>query len=152
MHASLRAALAALTLLVATSAAAETGDDVRASVHALYKALSEGDVGVLAISMPATGFTEFNTGSSELQTYDLQGLRQAFANGVKIDFHVERLAVEVHGDAAIATGYRVGSLSYADGRRFDSYNCETIVLTREQSHWLVRHVHLSQCVPAATRQ
>jgi ketosteroid isomerase-like protein len=152
MHTSLPVALAALALLVTTSAVGETGDEVGSSVHAFYKALSEGDVDVLAASMPATGFTEFNTGSSELQTYDLKGLSKAFADGVKIDFHVERLTVEVHGEAAIATGYRVGRLSYDDGRSIDSYNCETIVLTREQSHWLVRHVHLSQCAPAAKRQ
>ncbi len=74
MHTSLPAALAALPLLVTTSAVGETADEARSSVHALYKALSEGDVGVLAVSMPATGFTEFNTASSELQTYDLNGL------------------------------------------------------------------------------
>ena len=44
MHTSLPAALAALALLVTTSAVGETGDEVGSSVHAFYKALSEGDV------------------------------------------------------------------------------------------------------------
>jgi ketosteroid isomerase-like protein len=146
-----RPVVLAITLLAAPPALSETSDEVAASVHAFYKALRDGDVSVLAASLPESGFTEFNTDSSELQTYSLQVLRKAFTGGVKIDFHIEHLKVDVHGDTAIATGYRVGSLSFPDGRHVESYNCESIVLTHEQSRWLVRHVHLSQCAPVTAR-
>ena len=135
-----------LLLLPAGGALADDAADVRRAVDGLYAGIAEGDLEAVRRYVPPRGFTEFNTNGSELQTLDLALFRGAFSDGVRIEFHVEQPNVRViDGDSAIVTGYRVGAISFPDGKRIASRNCSSMVWRKQEDRWMLEHIHLSAC-------
>jgi len=117
--------------------------DVKKSVIDLYVKLDTGDATGFSAYVPAAGFTEFNTDSPALHHLDLAYFKGAMTSGAKIDLHVSDLNVRIFGDAAVATGYRVGSITLPQGQKIDSDQCLTMVWIKESGRWKLQHVHLS---------
>lgn len=124
---------------------AQAGNDVGAAARDLYVRLAEKDFAGLSRYVSPDGFTEFNPDGSELKTMTREYFKAAFASGIQIDFHIEQLQVSQLGKAAIVTGYRVGALTFPDGKRISSRDCLTMMWSQQREGWLLRHVHLSKC-------
>jgi ketosteroid isomerase-like protein len=141
---------AVVSFLVATAVHAEDAPDrnateIRAAVSGLYRALAAADVASLVAYLPAEGFSEFSPPESSLKTLDLEYFRRAFAAGVRVQLHVENEQVRIHGDGAVVTAFRVGTIGLPQGQRLDLHDCMTMVWSRKDKAWLLRHVHISAC-------
>ncbi|HEU4603502.1 MAG TPA: nuclear transport factor 2 family protein [Steroidobacteraceae bacterium] len=127
------------------AAIAQAASDVETAARDLYVRLAQKDLAGLSRYVPQGGFTEFNPDGNELKTMTREYFKAAFASGVQIDFHIEQLQVSQLRKAAIVTGYRVGGLTFPDGKRISSRDCLTMVWSLQSKVWLLQHVHLSQC-------
>jgi len=129
----------------ADHAAHDEATQVRAAVSGLYRVLATGDATGLAAYLPKEGFSEFSPPESTLKTLDLEYFRRAFAAGARVDLHVEQEQVRVQGGSAIVTGYRLGTITLPQGQHLDVLDCMTMVWSRENRAWMLRHVHISAC-------
>jgi ketosteroid isomerase-like protein len=140
-----RKSLVTLLLVVLCNvSAADDAADVDNAVDTLYRSLAAKDLKGLAVYIPSDGFTEFNPEHKDLQTMDMRLFKGAFDAGVAINLHVEQLKARVLGRTAIVTGYRVGSITFPDGRVVNDRSCLTMNWTKDKT-WTLQHVHLSQC-------
>jgi ketosteroid isomerase-like protein len=141
------AAVAALSLALALTlvARADEAATVRAAVDELYGALATGNADALTALLPHAGFTEFSPPERVLKVLDVAYFRRVLASGVRIDLHVAQPQIHVQDDSAIVTGYRIGSVTLADGKRVDFHDCMTMAWTRDRATWKLRHVHISDC-------
>lgn len=144
--------IAPLFLLLPVGAAlADDAADVRKAVDGLYSSMAESDLEKVARFVPPHGFTEFNTDGTELKRLDLALFKGAFADGFRIEYHVEQQNVRMIDDhSAIVTGYRVGALTFPDGKRMASRNCSSMVWLKHADKWMLEHIHLSNCPVAAS--
>lgn len=140
-----------VALLCAGSVLADVAADVRHTVDDFYARIAANDPTALTQYIPEGGFTEFNAESSELKTLDRALFAGAFAGKVQIDYHVEQPRVRVTGDTAIVTGYRLGSISFPDGKRTEGRDCLTMLWSKATAGWMLQHVHLSSCPSAQPR-
>jgi ketosteroid isomerase-like protein len=139
-----RMLLAMLLFSLCGSSRADDVVDVGDAVNDLYRSLSSKDLIGLAKYIPQKGFTEFNPEHKDLQIMQLGFFKGAFDAGVAIDLHVEQLQAHVVGNAAIVTGYRVGSITFPDGKATNDRSCLTMSWTKAKT-WTLQHVHLSHC-------
>jgi ketosteroid isomerase-like protein len=140
-----RFAVVPAALLCVGRVFADVAADVRDTVDDFYARVAASDSTVLTQYIPEGGFTEFNAESSQLKTLDRALFAGAFAGKVQIDYHVEQPRVRVIGDAAIVTGYRVGSIAFPDGRHTEGRDCLTMLWSKQTAGWMLKHVHLSSC-------
>lgn len=136
---------AAAALLAVSLSVGAADEPVLSAVAGLYSRLEAGDADSLGAYLPQNGFTEFSPPANTLQTLDAEFFRRAFASGVRIRLHVEQAQARVRGPEAIVTGYRVGSIAFADGGRLDVHDCMTMVWGRDRGDWKLQHVHISAC-------
>lgn len=130
-------------LAIAPQARADDAADVSTAVNDLYSKLKSNDAPGFSAFVPSEGFTEFNPESGELKNLNMEFFRGAMDSGSKIDLHVSDLKVQILGQCAIVTGYRVGSITLPDGKRLESNQCLTMVWAKEPPGWKLHHVHLS---------
>lgn len=140
-------ATAILSLMLASAVQADEAASVRAAADGLYAALGAGDASRLAAYIPSGGFTEFSPPEPALKVLDAEFFRRVLSSGVKVDLKVEDARVRLLGTGAVLTGFRVGSITLADGKRVDVHDCLTMLWNREQSAWRLHHVHISGCAP-----
>jgi len=142
--------LAALAFaLLPPAANAATGDVQPLTATAdLYDKITARDLDGLARYLPADGFTEFAAGAGTTMRLDRHSFASWFRTDVAIDLHAEHLAVQEFGDTAIVTGLRVGSMTPKGQQPQPTRWALTMVWTRTEGRWLVRHVHLSTFAPA----
>ncbi|HEX6396245.1 MAG TPA: nuclear transport factor 2 family protein [Steroidobacteraceae bacterium] len=144
------AAGAAASLWMAAAAHADRiahddGAQVRAAVAGLYRALAARDTAGLAVYLPVEGFSEFSPPEGALKTLDLDYFRHAFDAGVRVDLHVEGEQVRIREGQAIVTGYRLGTITLPQAQPLAVRDCMTMVWSRENTAWMLRHVHISAC-------
>jgi ketosteroid isomerase-like protein len=135
---------APLLLLLCKVVSADDVADVGNAVNDLYRSLGAKDLQGLAMYVPQKGFTEFNPEHKDLQIVDLNLFKGAFDAGVLINLHVEQLRARVTGNTAIVTGYRVGSITFPDGKIVSDRQCLTMNWSKAKT-WTLQHVHLSMC-------
>lgn len=134
-------------VLVFTLGGASSADDVADvsdAVNDLYRSLGSKNLEALSNYIPSQGFTEFNPEHKDLQVMKLSYFKGAFDAGVAINLHVEQLQARVLGNTAIVTGYRVGSITFPDGKVTNDRSCLTMMWAKAKT-WMLQHVHLSQC-------
>ena len=125
----------------------DDAQDVRTAVFELYDALNNGDADAFVGHMWPGGYTEFGGSGGLIETLDKAYIRGALEAGVKTDLGVQHLDVRVHGDSAIVTGYRVGSITMPNGTASDDTLCLSMMWFRENGKWKLAHVHLSPLRP-----
>jgi ketosteroid isomerase-like protein len=133
-----------LLLLLCRVSAADDVADVSNAANDLYRALAAKDLRGIQAYIPKGGFTEFNPEHKDIQTIDGRLFKGAFDAGVAISLHIEQLKARVMGHTAILTGYRVGSITFPDGRVVNDRSCLTMNWTKSKT-WTLQHVHLSSC-------
>ena len=127
---------------------AHAGDkeDVLATLDAIKAAWTASDVDV-AQKHHVAEFDMFQSDGSLLQRVDWEGMRAAFAAGLKFNVQSIHSDVIVYGDAAILTEYQVRQITPPGGTLINSTERATIVLVKQKGQWKVAHFHASHLTP-----
>ncbi len=138
------------TLLVvgmfATAVAmADDVDDVKAAMQRSQVAANTGDAGTQIL---LEGFTSFGFAGGLLERFDLEEARKdrqaAFDAGLKFNLQDRHIEVRVYGNStAVATSYRVGTITLPNGNTVRPNNRITTVLIKQGGQWKIAHVHNS---------
>lgn len=143
--------LALLAFSGTLSAQPKSDAAVLATVTRIYSAASAGDSAAFLAVVPAGGYTEFPKTGGPLVRLDsavLQGLFTSLAKGeLKVNLRATELQATVFGDAALVTGFRVGSITAAGEAAREEKLRLTMVLARKEGDWKIVHVHLSPFTP-----
>ena len=132
--------IAVVLMSTSEARAQETDEDrVRDAVVELYETLSTKNTNAVVRYMHPDGYTEFSESWGRLFVLDEEYIRNALASDFEIDLAVRDLEVTVYGDAAIVTGYRVGSIRSA----YEVTLRLSMVWVKESGEWRLAHVHLS---------
>ena len=135
-----RLALLGLALAAGLAHAGDAEDAIAATTD-LYAKMDRRDAAVTAY-VPAVGFTEV-AATGELHQLDAKAFAGLFASQLVIDLHATGLKAQAFGDVAIVTGTRTGSVAPAGAPAPTGGNRFTMVWTKADGRWQLRHVHLS---------
>ena len=138
------AALAFALGLASAAGLAHAGDaeDAMAATADLYAQMDRRDLAAVGALVPATGFTEL-AADGELHRLDAKAFAALFASPLVIDLHATGLQAQAFGDVAIVTGTRTGAVAPPGAAPAAGANRFTMVWTKADGRWLLRHVHLS---------
>ena len=88
--------------------------------------------------------TTFGPDGGRLAAFDAEALRAGMAAGtVQAQVEWQDLQATVYGDAAVSTGYLLGTWTIGDSTREGTWR-ETIVWLRQGQGWQVAHLHVSE--------
>jgi len=133
-------------MLLTTIAMADDADDVKAAVRDYFAAISAEDTSAIiqyqrpGKSIFAGGELLEKFGSLEEQRKDLQS---SFDAGQRLNLQVRNLEVTVYGNAAIVTGYVIGTITTPDGTTIRSNDQRTGVWIKQGGQWREAHRHNS---------
>ncbi len=133
-------------MFLTTVAMADDADDVKAAMQRLLA--NSGDASAYAQSY-LEGFTSFGFGGQLLERVDsleeIRKNRQAFIDaGGKFNLQDRHVDVSVYGNStAVATSYRVGTITLPNGRTTRPYNRFTTVWIKQGDQWKLAHSHNS---------
>ncbi len=133
-------------MFLTTVAMADDVDDVKAAVQGDFVSRNSGDPYAYA-QIFLEGFTRFGFGGQLLERVDsleeLRKDRQArFDAGLKFNLQDRHSDVRIYGNlTAVATSYRVGTITFPDGRTARINNRITTVLVKQGGQWKIAHVH-----------
>ena len=134
-------------MFLTTVAMADDVDDVKAAMQRSRAAVNSGDAYTGAQSL-LEGNTRFGPGGQLLERLDPEERRKnrqaSFDAGLKFNLQDRHIEVSVYGNStAVATSYRVGSITFPDGTTTRPNNRVTTVLIKQGGQWKIAHVHIS---------
>ena len=133
-------------MFLTAGALADDADDVKAAVQRYFTALNAGDANAFIQSrMPvhsvfAGGGLLERLGSLEEQKNNFQARVEA---GEKLNLQVRHLDVRVYGNAALVTGYVMGTVTSPDGTIDQVRDQHTSVWVKQGGQWRRAHRHTS---------
>ena len=134
-------------MVLTNVAAADDAADVKAAVLDVNAALNAGDVDTVAKYIHPDS-NRFNLGGRLLiEGFNKDRLKTGIDDGLNFNRQIRHISVKVYGNAAVVTGYLLGSVTYPNGtisrgtRRFSE------VWIKQQGKWIVVHRHDSQLEP-----
>ena len=132
------------------AALADDVDDVKAAVLGHFAALNAGDVDAFIQYYPSESST-FAGGGLLGRVHSLEERRNDFQAGVdagqKLNLQLQHMEVKVYGNAAVVTGYLMGTSTAADGTVTQSRQQRTEVLIKQGGQWKAVHNHRSSLFP-----
>jgi ketosteroid isomerase-like protein len=140
-------------MVVAPAAMAQSAEEeIIAAQHAHFETLRSGDTRAHiaehapeATSFDAAGGLLVEAQSLEEQVRDLQAV---FDAGTILNSYLRHLQVRIYGDAAVVTGYIMGTTTNPDGSVVPVMDRRTAVLIRQGGEWKEVHSHASPVVGA----
>jgi ketosteroid isomerase-like protein len=138
---------------VAPAAKAQSGEEeILAAQRAHFETLRAGDARAHvaqhapdATSFDAVGGLLVEAQSLEEQVRDWQAV---FDAGTVLNSYLRHLQVRIYGDAAVVTGYIMGTTTNPDGSVVPVMDRRTAVLIRQGGEWKEVHSHASPVVGA----
>ncbi len=134
-------------MFLTTVAMADDVDDVKAAMLDHYAARTAGDADAyIQLHSPnrsnfgGSGQLLTRSDSLEAQRNNLQAQLDA---GVSFNVQLLHPEVEVYGNAAVVTGYTVGTDTRPDGTTQQATNRRTVVLIKQGGQWKAVHGHSS---------
>ncbi len=147
---SLITTLFLMGMFLTTAALADDVDDVKAAVQGHFAALKAGDVNAF-IRYYASETSVFAGGGLLERFHSLEERRNDFQAGVdageKRNLQLQHMEVKVYGNAAVVTGYLMGTSTAADGTVTQSRQQRTEVLIKQGGQWKAVHNHRSPLFP-----
>ena len=136
------------SIILSNRAIADDAADVKAAWLKSNAALNSGNADAASQSLHPEA-TLFNYGGRTLNDrwFNPEGLKAAFEAGLKCDWNANHLNVKVYGNAAVVTGYHVGTITPPNGnvsqgtRRFSEF------WIKQDGKWTCVHRHASQLEP-----
>ena len=134
-------------MFLTTVAIADDVDDVKAAMQRSQVAGNTGDANTEARIL-LEEVTSFGFAGGLLERFDLEEARKnrqaAFDAGLKFNLQDRHIEVSVYGNStAVATSYRVGTITLPNGNTVRPNNRITTVLIKQGGQWKVVHRHLS---------
>ncbi len=137
-------------MFLATVAMADDADDVRAAMLDHYAARNAGDADAY-VQLHSPNRSSFSAGggllgrSDSLEDLENQkkNLQAQFDAGVKFNVQLRNPEVEVYGNAAVVTGYLVGTITSSDGTTRPTATRRSVVLIKQGDQWKAVHGHSS---------
>jgi len=134
------------SLIVPTVGVAQAADEIKAATLEHFAVFNAGDAAAHiqqhlpdASNFPAEGLLkEFQSREDQIAS-----LQADFDAGLKADLTVRDLKVRVYGDAAVVTGYVVGTVTSPDGTTEEVSSRRSAFLIRQGGRWLEAHSHAS---------
>jgi len=137
-------------MFLTTVAIADDVDDVKAAVQGHFAALNAGDVNAY-IQYYSSETSVFAGGGLLGRVHSIEDRRNDFQAGVdageRRNLRLQHMEVKVYGNAAVVTGYLVGSSTSADGTVTPSRQQRTEVLIKQGGQWKAVHNHRSPLLP-----
>ena len=133
-------------LLFVDFAHAGDKEDVLATLDAIKAAWTASDVDG-AQKHHVAEFDMFQSDGSLLQTVDWEGMRAAFAAGLKFNVQTHHSEVTIYGDTPIITEYHTRQLTPPGGTPFSMTLRLTLVWVKQNGQWKGVHVHASHLTP-----
>ena len=81
----------------------------------------------------------------------VKGLQATFDAGTKFNLEIAHLDAKVYGNAAVVTGYVVGTVTNPDGTTQQVRARRTAVLIKEGNEWKEVHNHISPVMAAQSQ-
>ena len=132
------------------AALADDADDVKAAVQGHFAALNAGDVNAY-IQYYSSETSVFAGGGLLGRVHSLEERRNDFQAGVdageRRNLQLQHIEVKVYGNAAVVTGYLMGTSTAADGTVTQSRQQRTEVLIKQGGQWKAVHNHRSSLFP-----
>jgi len=142
--------LLVIGMFLATVAMADDVDDVKAAVESYFAAINSGNGAAMAqhripeYSVFAGGGLIDRSSSSAQQRDDFQALADA---GRKLNLRIQHLDIRVYGNAAVVTGYLMGTNTAPDGTVNQQRQQRTGVWIKQGGQWREVHRHAAQLFP-----
>ncbi len=137
-------------MFLTTVAVADDVDDVKAAVQSYFAAINSGNGAAMAqhriaeYSVFAGGGLIDRSSSSAQQRDDFQALADA---GRKLNLRIQHLEIRVYGNAAVVTGYLMGTDTAPDGTVSQSRQQRTGVWIKQGGQWKEVHRHAARLFP-----
>jgi len=134
-----------------TTAAADDVDDVKAAVQALYETLNKGDAdGYAKLVLPGESLFLAGGGLLILGAITVEdnrnNLQALFDSGLKFEVQIHHLDAKVYGNAAVATYYLTGRITYTSGPILQGSFRGSMIWTKQAGQWKRVHTHISRLV------
>ena len=143
-------ALLVIGMSATAVAMADDVDDVKAAVQGHFAALNAGDVNAY-IQYYSSETSVFAGGGLLGRVHSLEERRNDFQAqvdaGEKRNLQLQHMEVKVYGNAAVVTGYLMGTSTAADGTVTQSRQQRTEVLIKQGGQWKAVHNHRSPLFP-----
>jgi ketosteroid isomerase-like protein len=127
--------------------AAQDADEIKAATLEHFAVLNAGDAAAhIQQHLPDASSFPVEMGLlevSESREDQIASLQADFDAGLKTDLTVRDLTVKVYGDAAVVTGYVVGTATSPDGTTEEVTSRRSAFLIRQGGRWLEAHSHTS---------
>ncbi len=142
--------LVVVGMFLTTVAMADDVDDVKAAVQSYFDAINSGNGAAVArhripeYSVFAGGGLIARSSSTAQQRDDFQTLADA---GRKLNLRIQHMDVRVYGNAAVVTGYLMGTNTTPDGTVLQSRQQRTGVWVKQGGQWKEVHRHAAQLFP-----
>ena len=138
-------------MVLTTTAAADDVDDVKAAVQALYETLNKGDAdGYAKLVLPGESLFLAAGGlliRAAMTVEDIRNNLQAlFDSGLKFEVQIHHLDAKVYGNAAVATYYMTGRITYTSGTILQGIFRGSMIWTKQAGQWKRVHTHISRLV------
>jgi len=138
-------------LVLTNAAKADDVDDVKAAVQALYETLNKGDAdGYAKLVLPGESLFLGGGGLLILGAITVEDIRNnlqaLFDSGLKIEVQIHHLDAKVYGNAAGATYYLTGRLTYTGGTILQGIFRGSMIWTKQAGQWKRVHTHNSRLV------
>ncbi len=137
-------------MFLTTVAIADDADDVRAAVQKYITALNTGDVNAYVQSRTPE-YSVFTGGGLLERSTSLEEQRSGFQgridSGIRISRQLRHLDVQVYGNAAVVTGYMLGTTTGPDGTTQSLSSQRTGVWIKQGGQWKEAHRHSSPLLP-----
>ncbi len=135
------------SLILASSAAADDVSDVKEAWVKVNAAFNAGDVDIMSQYIHAEASLFNYEGRTLSEGFDKDGFKAGFDAGLKFDWDANHLNVKVYGNAAVVTGYHVGTITLPNGDVSQGTRRFSEVWIKENGNWKQVHRHASQLEP-----
>ncbi len=133
-------------MFATTVAIADDADDVRAAVERYVAALNTGDANAYVQSRTPE-YSVFTGGGLFERSTSLEEQRNGFQDridsGIRISRQLRHIDVKVYGNAAVVTGYMLGTTTGPDGTTQPLSSQRTGVWIKQGGQWKEVHRHSS---------
>lgn len=130
-------------------------EDIKKATLEHFATLNNGDAAA-HIKHHLKGHTTFGGDGSLLQVDNSlekeKNLLQAqYDAGLKINFQLRHLDVQLYGNTAVVTGYVFGTVTTPDGTIQQSMDRRTAVVVKQGNDWKEVHIHTSPVISAQSQ-
>ena len=134
-------------------ATAGDADDVKAATLEHFATLNAGNARA-HVQHHMAGHSTYDAGGGLLEvsnslSEETASLKADFDSGLKLNLELRHLDVKVYGDAAVVTGYVVGTATAPDGTTEQLTSRRSAVLIKEGGKWREVHLHSSPVIAAS---